>query len=453
MVAYYLPPLRDWQRHTLIVASFVFYAANQPWLLLLLVCSIAVNVVTSHFVYHGSPPRRTTYAALGVGLNLAVLAFFKYSPLFGKSFFSGTGSVGEFLVSIPLPIGISFFTFQGITLLVDTLRVQEERAEFALPHGFFGRHAVNTTLFIAFFPQLVAGPIVKAHDFVPQIVPKFFRDIDWDACFRALVTGYFLKMVVADNLKDHTFWIARQSFKIAPGTDLLVMLFGYSIQIFADFAGYSLIAIGCASLFGYRLPQNFNFPYISRSFSEFWRRWHISLSSFLREYLYFPLGGNRRGGVRTYVNLMVVMLLGGFWHGAAWSYMVWGGCHGVALAVERFCGRYVTLPDLPLVNALRMLGVFVFVTAAWLLFKLPDFSQAVDFARAVEANMGLPPDLQRCFFIAAYSVPVILWHLHHLWGKPVLARVPGLAAVAYGFMLFLIVTNSGAPGAFVYFQF
>ncbi|MFQ5509956.1 MAG: MBOAT family O-acyltransferase [Leptospirillia bacterium] len=456
MALYYMPGLQVLQRFVLIGSSFVFYAANQPILLLLLIGSIAINIGSSHLVYHGRHALRTTYAALGVIANLGVLAFFKYSPLFGRTLFDGEGSLGEFLIAIPLPIGISFFTFQGITLLIDTLRVQEHRATYALPHGPFSRHTINTTLFISFFPQLVAGPIVKAHDFVPQINPKFLKDVDWAYCFRHLVTGYFLKMVVADNLKDQTFWIAYPYFESRSSTDLIVMLFGYSMQIFADFAGYSLIAIGTAGLFGYLLPQNFNFPYISKSIAEFWQRWHISLSSFLKEYLYFPLGGNKKGQVRTYINLMVVMLLGGLWHGAAWSYMVWGGAHGLALATERFITDRFRLPDTGLWGALRMLLVFLFVTYAWLLFKLPEFDHVIAYTKAIRNNGDLHTHYRLITMVLLYSLPVIAYHLHHLYRERLLRFVPASwtpAPAAYGLMLFLILANSGSPGAFVYFQF
>lgn len=453
-VLYYTAILRPLQRFVLITASFVFYASNQPVLLLLLLLSIAVNTVTSYFVYRVKPTSKTFIAGLGVVSNLAILAFFKYGPLFGRTLFQESSSVGEFLVSIPLPIGISFFTFQGITLLVDTLRTEEHRTTFNLPRRSFREHAINTCLYIGFFPQLVAGPIVKAHDFIPQIAPKYFKDVDWTYCFQHLVTGYFFKMVVADNLKDFTFWISYPAFESLGSTTLLVMLYGYSMQIFADFAGYSLIAIGVAGLFGYRLPINFNFPYIARSFSEFWQRWHISLSSFLKEYLYFPLGGNRKGRLRTYANLMIVMLLGGLWHGAAWSYMVWGGFHGLALATERFFSDRVSLPDSFLFSSIRVLLVFSFVTIAWLLFKLPEFSQVILYVKAVTTNVDIGESLDIISSIMIYSLPVIIYHVHYLvkenhgetglqWPIP----------FAYGFMLFLIITNSASPEAFVYFQF
>ena len=280
MMLFYLPSAVKLQRFILILASFVFYASNQPVLLLLLLFSIAINITTTSLVRCGTPSNRHFFAALGVVLNLGVLVFFKYSPLLGRTLFNSPNTLGDFLISIPLPIGISFFTFQGITLLVDTLRFNEDSTKFALPYGSTINHVINTTLYISFFPQLVAGPIVKAHDFIPQITPKLFQKIDWNSCFNHLVSGYFLKIVIADNLKDQTFWISYPYFEALGTGTLISLLFGYSMQIFADFAGYSLIAMGVAGLFGYKLPENFNFPYISRSISEFWRRWHISSLAF-----------------------------------------------------------------------------------------------------------------------------------------------------------------------------
>jgi alginate O-acetyltransferase complex protein AlgI len=263
------------------------------------------------------------WAIFGVVLNLLVLGFFKYAGLFALSFseWFGVGiRPGHWLVLLPLPIGISFYTFQGISLVVDVYRYGHEknRAVFGMNHcRSFWEHYFKTVFFVCFFPQLVAGPIVKAHDFFPQIAYKRRSELRLEPALRYLILGYFLKIGVADNLQAQTFWIAYPYFLKFSSVELLALLFGFSMQIFADFAGYSLIAIGTARLFGYRLPANFNFPYIARSFSEFWRRWHISLSSWQKECLYFALGGRRRSSGRTYSNLFLVMFLGGLWHGAA----------------------------------------------------------------------------------------------------------------------------------------
>jgi alginate O-acetyltransferase complex protein AlgI len=456
---YYLPFMRLWQVHVLIAASFIFYSYEQPVLLLLLLASILINVVTSYFIAMDRPSRHRLWAVLGVSLNLGLLLFFKYGPLFAKSFLGGDStSIGHFLLTIPLPIGISFFTFQGISLVVEVFRNQYHTSHGDLrpiprivPANFM-EHLRNTALFKSFFPYLVAGPIVKAHEFYPQIKGKQFREIRWEAAFRALIVGYFLKLVVADNIKDATFWIEYPFFLNDSSLTLIALLFGYSMQIFADFAGYSLIAIGLGYLFGYNLPINFNFPYISRSFSEFWKRWHISLSTWLREYLYFPLGGNRRGPVRTYVNLFVVMFLGGLWHGAAWSYAVWGTFHGLALAGERLCENRVRLPQHWLIDILRVLVVFSFVTLAWLLFKLPRIEHVFAYLAAVMHNYGTTRYvIVAC--ILTYSAPVILYYGWHLLKQRWATQLQKYEFVIFGGLLVGIVLNSGSPQKFIYFQF
>ena len=469
---FYLPGTRRFQTPLLILSSFVFYGVNsydagQLGYLALLLSSIAVNAFASHQAFFTRDlARARRWATAGVVANLLILAFFKYAGLLGHSLpeaWTRDAGPGHFLMMIALPVGISFFTFEGISLVVDSYKARSEEQFFGTPLDAPRRqHLLSTTLFISFFPHLVAGPILKAHDFFPQIRPKFLRDVDWVFCFRKLVIGYFLKMVVADNLQDHTFWIQYPYFLWTSGVDLVVLLLGYSMQIFADFAGYSLIAIGIAGLFGYRFPENFDFPYISRSFAEFWRRWHISLSSWLKEYLYIPLGGNRRGPGRTYFNLIVVMFLGGLWHGAAWSYAIWGTTHGLALAIERFFKqRGVKLPDNPFVATLQILGVFSVVTAAWLLFKLPDFNHVVRYVGAIFTNWHQAPSLPRVYNVLVFSLPVVMYHVAYLaLANTTLPRSeqwsrlrPWAAPVAYGTMLFLLVVNSGTSGEFIYFQF
>ena len=442
----------------LILASFTFYAFNNLPLLLLLLCSILINAICSFYVVHGTKEKRKRFAVGGVIVNLAILACFKYSPLISTSFFPDTSDIGTFLLSIPLPIGISFFTFQGISLVVDTYSSDKIEAYASLVPKLLSKHLFQTSFYIAFFPQLVAGPIVKSRDFIPQIGPKFLKEIPWESCFRALTMGYFLKMVVADNLKDFTFWIAFPYFQKKASIDLIAYLFGYSMQIFADFAGYSLIAIGIAGLFGYRLPDNFMFPYISTSFSEFWRRWHISLSTFLKEYLYIPLGGNRKGKWRTYLNLMITMVLGGLWHGAAWSYAIWGTFHGLALAIERLSRDSLKLPQHSFFLFIKWIWVFGTVSFAWLLFKLPEFSHVLLFLESVQNNWHIVYSIQEVGYILLYSFPIILYHVFYLL-KPTFTRVLGTfegrvaEPVLYGTMLFLVITNSGTTGAFIYFQF
>jgi alginate O-acetyltransferase complex protein AlgI len=450
---YYLPILKKYQLQILILSSFIFYAYNRPLLLSILLLSIAINIVTSYFIVYGDDRYRRYYAVTGVALNLLILGFFKYSPLIGRTLFN-TGSVGDFLISIPLPIGISFFTFQGISLVVDAYKNRPTKEYSGLIVRNIAQNSLRVTTFISFFAQLVAGPIVKAHEFLPQINRKFFKDIYWNDSFQSIITGYFLKMVIADNLKDQTFWIADPYFKGQSSLTLVFLLFGYSIQIFADFAGYSLIAIGVARLFGYKLKDNFNFPYISSSFSEFWKRWHISLSSFLKEYLYIPLGGNRKGELRTYINLLVTMILGGLWHGAAWSYAVWGGYHGILLALEKLIKNNFRGGKKYIPNYVLSAFVFACVTFGWLLFKLPNINHVYEYLLAIKNNLFLDDRLPIIKYITIYSLPVVVYHLWYLNKmRSYVAGINMLKPATYGIMLFLLITNSGSPVAFIYFQF
>lgn len=408
---YYLQLFRKQQVVVLILSSLFFYAYNQPALLLLLLWSITINTIVSYAIVYKNDWGKKSLAITGVVLNLSGIAFFKYSGLLIRTFAFQNTDIGHFLILLPLPIGISFFTFEGITLVVDTFRNKKTNEYASIVVRSYQRHLSNTMLFISFFPHLIAGPILKAHDFYAQIGTKKISDINWDKVFGQLVVGYFLKMVVADNLKDFTFEMTYPYFERFSNIELLTLLFGYSMQIFADFAGYSLIAVGLGGLFGYRLPNNFNFPYIASSFSEFWQRWHISLSSFLREYLYIPLGGNKKGKVRTYLNLMIVMALGGLWHGASWSYMVWGTFHGLALALERFLSNLGVRSESDFYRLAKGFWVFVLVSFAWLLFRLHEFGHAIEYIRLLFVNTNISTDFLRVYYIALLSLPVIAYHI------------------------------------------
>ncbi len=454
---YYLPFLRKFQSITLIGASFVFYAWNHPYLLLLLIFSIFINTLGSYKVSHAKfSNSQRLFAVVTVVLNLVILATFKYAGLIGKTLFNSNQETLDILLAIPLPIGISFFTFQGISLVIDTFRHDNRLSEESKKSVSFFDHFTHTSLFISLFPQLVAGPIVKAHDFFSQIKPKYFKNIDWDTVISQLIVGYFLKMVIADNLKDFTFELTYPYFQRLSSTHLLLLVFAYSAQIFADFAGYSLIAIGLSAMFGYKIPQNFNFPYIASSFSEFWKRWHISLSSFLKEYLYIPLGGNKKGKVRTYINLMVVMGLGGLWHGAAWSYLIWGLTHGILLAIERFLNdlKWVKIKTYnPIVKVIKTIMVFCIVSLAWLLFKFPDFKHVILFFKAFFNNVDVFNDRLTYLYILTYAFPLVLYHIHYAIKDKFTVSINKIKPVALGLLLLLLLLNSGSPQDFIYFQF
>jgi alginate O-acetyltransferase complex protein AlgI len=292
--------------------------------------------------------------------------------------------------------------------------------------------------------------ISKSNDIASSDVVADFQEINWQSVYKNLIIGFFLKMVVADNLKEYTNFISFPYFENLPSLTLVLLLLGYSIQIFADFAGYSLIAIGLGGLFGYELPQNFNFPYISQSFSEFWQRWHISLSTWLREYLYVPLGGNRLGNIRTYINLFLVMFLGGLWHGAGWNYAVWGMVHGIALAIERLLNTNKE-GTIFWQKVIKMILVFSVVTVAWLFFKLPNFTHSLLYLQRVFTNHNIPFVFgirEMCLLL--FSLPVFAYHFYYLSNKKL---NPLYEAWLLAILFFCICTNSGFQGDFIYFQF
>ncbi|MDI3563561.1 hypothetical protein OWC48_24555 [Bradyrhizobium sp. Arg816] len=438
---YYLPIMRGWQVQILVVSSLIFYGSDQAKLLALLAAAV---FGTYGFLILAFKNRRL-WLPFGIAFNLGLLAFFKYKFLFidpAAAPLSNTAAV-DFLLRLPLPIGISFFVFHNISLLVDLTK----RGGTAPPLR-------EVFLYIIFFPQLVSGPITRAANFLPQIKPKFIADVDYVEAAKWIVSGYFFKLFVANNLNEITTNMDYPLFENLSITNRWICLFLYSCQIYADFFGYSAVAVGLGLLFGYRLPINFNLPYISASFSEFWTRWHISLSQWLRTYLYIPLGGNRFGATRTYVNLMIVMGLGGLWHGAAISYLVWGLLHGLFLVAERpILQRIETLSaNQNLLHAVRVGVVFFCVSMAWVLFKLPNFEHAVAYVHGmfVKPEIANPYPLYRGLALF-YSLPVMIQHLAppNWLERPRAALEPYL----YGTMAALMLVEAGPSTSFIYFQF
>jgi alginate O-acetyltransferase complex protein AlgI len=453
---YYSARTATVQIGVLIVSSMVFYAWQSAPLLGVFVCAWLVTGLASYGVSRAETRSRAKlFAFLGGVVNLCLLGFFKYKFLWLGSVeqqgVNTSASLGEWLLLAPLPIGISFYTFHGISLVVDVYRKTYVFVSPTRSRAEAIRHLGRTLLYLVFFPQLIAGPIIKARDFFPQVAPKRLADIDFVLCFRTLILGFFLKSVIADSLAEQTAWMAYPYFERKSSFELVLMLYGYSAQIFADFAGYSLIALGLAGLLGYKLPDNFNFPYLSGSIAEFWRRWHISLSSWLRDYLYIPLGGNRKGVLRTNINLIVVMLLGGLWHGAAWSFALWGLWHGAGLAIERpwLSSRFMT-SDHILLRGLRIFIVFNFVSLGWLFFRLQDISQAAKYFQLMLHSEVSGMGMTSVFLICLYGSVIAAYHLLHVYRSRL---SPKLRNVLYGVMLFLIVTNSGPVSPFIYFQF
>src|SRR6201995_72807 len=341
-------------------ASLFFYGAWRPIYLLLLIASVAVNFTLG--LRMENPLRRRVIGTSGVALNLAVLCYFKYTNFIFDSLNTLTGAPLPFF-NIILPLGISFFTFQQIAYLVDVMR--GARVE---------RDIVSYTLFVSFFPHLIAGPLVHHAEMIPQFKRgRTSRSAALAARGLAIfAAGLFKKVVIADNLAQFVSPVYAHldsGGAVTPGWAWLSTL-SYAFQIYFDFSGYSDMAVGLALLFGIRLPVNFRSPYKATSIIEFWRRWHITLSRFLRDYLYIPLGGNRLGEQRRYVNLLVTMLLGGLWHGAAWNFVIWGGLHGIYLGINpRWrAGRGEAPASMP---AKALCGALTFsaVVIAWVFFR------------------------------------------------------------------------------------
>lgn len=447
------------RKFNLLWASYLFYAAWNPPFVLLLVLSTVVDWFVAKWIYRTEATwKRRLILVLSLLGNLGVLAYFKYGTFILRNA-QGVLSLAGVNVEVPLldiilPAGISFYTFQTLSY---TLDVYMRRAT---PWTSF----LDFALYVTFFPQLVAGPILRASDFLPQCRAPALRvrgQLGWG--FSLIVLGLFEKIVVADGVfapvVEQVYGVAGPHAALAAWTGTVA----FAGQIFCDFAGYSTCAIGAALCFGFHLPTNFNFPYAALGFSDFWRRWHISLSTWLRDYLYIPLGGNRRGRVRTYVNLMATMLIGGLWHGASWTFVVWGGLHGLYLAIERLLepwwprlGRLTGRAG----RAAGMILTFAAVCYTWVFFRARSFDEAFQLVsamsgrRVLEAVAG-PGSFQTAIVWLAMGLLLGLQiYFRHRSLESAAARAPRWVLVlALSGMLAAIVLAPGDDRAFIYFQF
>src|SRR3954454_21960927 len=361
-----MPRPRLWKPFIL-ACSYVFYAAADPRFCLLLAGVTVVNQLGAEGVLRAGDDQRARRWIVGatVAFDLGVLAVFKYYGFFTGEVDAALEAVGLGLplplITIALPVGLSFFTFQAISYVVDVHRGLCEKARL-----------IDVALYLSFFSHLVAGPIVRAREFLPQLAsPRDPRDVAVGSGIFLIGLGLVKKVVLADlvarRLVDPVFAVPEAY----GGPDVLLALYGYAAQIYCDFSGYTDIAIGLALLMGFIFPRNFDRPYSSTSFREFWRRWHMTLSRYLRDFLYIPLGGNRKGKWKTYRNLIITMVLGGLWHGAAWGFVIWGAIHGGALAIERAINGRIKAP-----RWLCWVVVFHVVALAWVVFRAPDLTIA-----------------------------------------------------------------------------
>jgi D-alanyl-lipoteichoic acid acyltransferase DltB (MBOAT superfamily) len=431
----------------IVVASYAFYAAAD-WRFCLLLGGITVVNQAGAVLVHRTPDerRRRWIVAATVAIDLGTLGVFKYYGFFSEQVngLLERASLGLPLpvAAIALPVGVSFFTFQAITYVVDVHRRLVPPANL-----------LDAAVYLSFFPHLVAGPIVRASEFLPQLArPRDPARVAVGAGVALIAVGLIKKVAVADTLArelvDPVFAVP-ESFG-AP--DVVLAAYGYAAQIYCDFSGYTDMAIGLALLLGFVFPQNFNRPYRATSFREFWRRWHMTLSRFLRDYLYIPLGGNRGGRWRTVRNLMLTMLLGGLWHGAAWGFLLWGGLHGSYLAVERLLRGRVRAPAWA-----RWLVVFHGVVLAWVLFRAPN----LDVAGTFLSRLGHPghATLWKASVVGLIAVVLGAQLLPERLGPALRARFEGVhpAALGLGLAAVIVVVAATVPSQgvppFIYFRF
>ena len=456
LVLHRLPLSWTLRKGNLLLASYLFYAAwNPPFVVLLW-----ISTITAWFVARGlanARSRRRRRALLGVrlGVNLGLLGYFKYAGFLLENFVALAGSLGiDFEPAAPdiiLPLGISFYTFQTLSYTISVYRRESAPS----------RSFLDYALYVTFFPQLVAGPIVRATDFLPQCEePKRAnaRQLGWGATL--LLFGLFQKMVLADALFAPIADLVFAAPARAGTLGAWVGAFAFSGQIFFDFAGYSSCAIGTALCLGFVIPENFRCPYGSLGFIDFWRRWHVSLSSWLRDYLYISIGGNRAATWRVAANLMFTMLVGGLWHGASWHFVVWGGLHGLYLVLERALRRLTGDLAATRGTALRLavaLATFVVVSLTWIFFRAPSLGAATLLATNLVSGAASP--LVPWSLVPWVGVPMLLtfalhWTLRDadLEMRFSSLALPWRAALLAGLVLSILF----APGddrAFIYFQF
>ncbi len=350
-----------------VLFSLFFYYKSSGFYFWVLILSTLIDYHLGNAIYKETRNgMRRFYLVLSLVSNLGILAYFKYSN-FGIRNLNALLDLNLQELDIFLPVGISFYTFQTLSYSIDIYRRQLEPARNILDFAFF----------VSFFPQLVAGPIVRAADFIPQIYEKVsLKRIEMSRAFYLICGGLFKKVVISDYLSVNFVDRVFENPMLYSAFENWLGMYGYAVQIYCDFSGYSDMAIGLSLLLGFRLPDNFNSPYQSASITEFWRRWHISLSSWLRDYLYISLGGNRKGKLRTYVNLMLTMLIGGLWHGASWKFVVWGAMHGITLALEKVWFLFFPRNNNPIRKVFGWFLTFHIVCFAWIFFRAGSFEIA-----------------------------------------------------------------------------
>jgi len=436
----------------LLIASYFFYAAWNPLYVLILLASTIIDWWLARVIAGAEDAVKRKLLLIGsLTCNLGLLGYFKYGHFLLENFQAWCSAFGIHYQPLPfdivLPIGISFYTFASLSYTVDVYR-KEIKSDWKF---------TDYALFVSFFPHLVAGPIVRASVLLPQIEkPKLpsINQIGWGFVFLCL--GLVSKVVMADTVftpvVDRVF-TAPEKFCFV---DAWIAVLSFSGQIYYDFSGYSLCAIGLALSFGFYFPDNFRYPYAAKSFSDFWRRWHISLSSWLRDYLYIPLGGNRHGEARTYLSLMLTMLIGGLWHGASWMFVLWGGMHGLYLALER---KLQSVRQSPILSDTgKRLCIFIVITVTWIPFRCNTLQQTWSIMRSLFDVSAIDAFTPNSIVALAAIFSTLIWHSYMRQRRleNVLATVNQIGKVAVissSLCALYLCSGSNNTNAFIYFQF
>lgn len=434
---------------------YFYYKSSGAYFILLLLVTI-IDFSLAKLIYSSQDRlRRKLYIVLTLVVNLGMLGYFKYTNFVLGSLFSLTGNTFQ-PFDIFLPVGVSFFTFQSLSYTLDVYRGTLKPVDSILDYAFF----------VSFFPQLVAGPIVRAADFLPQIHKPTLVTSDMLGRGVFLIgCGLFKKAVISDYISTNFVDRVFDAPSLYSGIENLFAVYGYALQIYCDFSGYSDMAIGIALLLGFRFPANFNSPYQARNITEFWRRWHISLSTWLRDYLYISLGGNRKGEVRTYINQMITMLLGGLWHGASWRFIIWGGLHGIAIGFHKWYKMHVSPASdgrTPWDTFGNVFLTFHFVCFCWVFFRAADMVTVGEMLNQIffHFNAALFPE-----FVRGYTVVLMLmvvgYLLHFMPREAEIAAqetiagmsLAGKAAFMIAIIILVIQAKSAGIQPFIYFQF
>lgn len=479
LIVHNLPFSWKAKRVNLLLASYIFYAAWNPPFILLLWLSTVVDYVVGSKLYNEEDKRRRKFL-LAVSLvgNLGLLGYIKYGQFLLENFISLMSLFGITFIPVEfdiiLPVGISFYTFQTLSYTLD-MYWKVGRPEKSL---------LDFSLFVTFLPQLVAGPIVRLDQLAPQFKEPRRADA-WQLMqgLFLLSLGLFMKSVVADTLLASSADMVFAAHIPLKTVDAWLGVLAFSAQIFFDFAGYSTCAIGIALCLGFSLPENFRYPYAAIGFSDFWRRWHVTLSTWLRDYLYIPLGGNRKGELRTFINLMITMLLGGLWHGASWTFVAWGVLHGIYLCVERFIREKVVqkpsrpesgaegqvivsssvmpliLRDYTFLNFLLALFTFIMVSLTWVFFRAGDFSTAgrlfISLFGLTENGAEIIPTINVIKVSAVVSLMLVAhWFMRNTTVLEVSKKLKWwVVSIAWAFVLICLAVSQKSSESFIYFQF